>query len=110
MAFSTLFLPMMDSTIKVSTRTGHGTYGQGTFAASTTNYRARIVRRPGYVRAPDGEDIEYRDIVWARSTGSVSITASDRVTLPDGSTPPIVSVERYPDDDGAHHVKILLGH
>lgn len=110
MSFSTAFLSMMDSTIKVSTRNGHSNYGAATFATSTVSYRARIVEKPGFVRRPDGEDVSYHTVAWVRSTGSVSITATDRVTLPDGSTPPVVGVERYSDDDGPNHVKVLFGY
>ena len=49
-------------------------------------------------------------MAWVRSTGAVSITVSDRVPLPDGSHPPVVGVERYPDEDGENHVKVLFGH
>lgn len=109
MSFSEPFLSAMDSTIKVSTRSGHDNYGKGTFAATTASYRARIVEQPGYVHGADNEQIAFRHVLWVRSTGSVSITASDRITLPDGTRPPVVGVERYPDEDGAHHVKIHLG-
>lgn len=110
MSFSTVFLTMMDSTIKVSTRTGHSNYGAPTFAGTTTNFRARIVHKPGYVRGAENEEVAYRHVAWVRSTGSVSITASDRITMPDGTTPPVVGVERYPDDDGPNHVKIFMGY
>jgi|2_EtaG_2_1085320.scaffolds.fasta_scaffold10065_2 hypothetical protein len=108
MAFSTELLTLMPSTIKVSTRSGHDNYGAAQFAASTTNHRCRVLERPGFIRGRGEEEIAYRDVVWARSTGSASITASDRVTLPDGTIRPVVKVERYPDDDGENHVKIFL--
>ena len=109
MSFSTAFLSMMTSTLKISTRSGHDNYGKATFAATTTNFRARIVEKPGYLRLADSEEIAYRHIAWVRSTGATSITASDRVTLPDGSTPPVVAVEVFPDDDGRHHRKVYFG-
>ncbi len=104
------FLSMMDSTIRVSTRTTHDNYGAPAFAASTASYRARIVHKPGYVRAADGEEVSYAHVMWVASTGSVSITVSDRITLPDGTTPPVIAVERYPDESGPHHVKVMLGY
>ena len=110
MSFSTALLPLMTSTGKVSTRTTHSNYGEPSFAATTSSYRARIVTKLGYVRGPANEDIAFHTVAWVRSTGAVSITASDRVTLPAGSRPPIVGVERYPDEDLEHHVKILFGY
>ena len=109
MSFSTALLPLMPSTISVSTRSGHDNYGKGTFAASTTKYRCRVQPKPGYIRQGDSEGIAYKTIVWARSTGATSITASDRITLPDGTIPPVVAVERYYDEDVENHVKIFLG-
>lgn len=109
MSFSTALLPLMPSTVKVSTRTGHATYGAPTFAATTTNYRARVLEAPGYLRDDGGEGLAYRHVAWVRSTGVTSITASDRVTLPDGTKPPVLRVERFPDPDGEHHVKVFFG-
>lgn len=114
MSFSTEFLPLMTSTVKVSTRTGHDNYGNPSFAASTTSYRARIVTKLGYVRNAEGEEIGYGTVAWIRSTGSASITVSDRITLPTGaapsSRPPVVGVERYPDESGVHHTKVMFAH
>lgn len=109
MAFSTALLGMMTSTLKVSTRTTINNYGEPSFATSTTNHRARIVHKPGYVRSGEGEEVAYEHIAWVRSTGGTSITASDRVTMPDGTTPPVQRVERYADDDGPNHVKLFMG-
>ena len=110
MSFSTAFLSMMPSTLRVSTRSAHSNYGAPTFTGSTVKYRARIVQKPGFVRGPEMEEVAYRHVAWVRSTGTVSITASDRVTLPDGSTPPVVAVEMYPDEDGIHNRKVFFGY
>ena len=110
MSFSTAFLSMMTSTLKISTRSGHDNYGKATFAATTTNFRARIVEKPGYVPCPPMEEVAYRHVAWVRSTGATSITASDRVTLPDGTTPPVVGVEVYPDEDGVNNRKVFFGY
>ena len=114
MSFSTDFLALMPATIKVSTRTAHSNYGEPTFTGSTTSYSARIVSKLGYVRSVEGEEIAYNTVAWVRSTGTVSITVSDRVTLPTGfaasTRPPLVGVERYPDEDGNHHAKLMFGY
>lgn len=99
----------MDSTVSVSTRSSHSFYGEPSYSTVTTDYRARIVEKPGFFRSPEGEDIGYSHTLWVASTGSVSITVTDRITLPDGSSPPVVAVERLPDEEGEHHVKVLMG-
>ena len=110
MSFSTELLGLMPSTIKISTRVSHNNYAEGTWSTSTSSYRCRIVERPGYIRGPDNEEIAYSHVIWARSTSTGTITVSDRVTLPDGTTPPVVGVERIPDENGPNHVKIRLGY
>lgn len=110
MSFETVFLSMMPSTIKVSTRSGHDNYGQPTFAATTTSYRARIVEKREFLRTAEGEVLEQSHLLWVRSTGAVSITTDDRITLPDGTTPQVLSVEMFPDEDLEHHRRIRLGH
>jgi head-tail adaptor len=108
-SFDEAFLSFMDSTVTVSTRSGHSNYGEATYSTSSATYRARIVEKPGFIREAAGETIQFSHTLWIRSTGSVSITATDRITLPDGTKPPIVAVERIPDEDGEHHVKVMLG-
>ena len=35
---------------------------------------------------------------------------SIRITLPDGTTPEIIAVDRFPDQVGTHHYRITMGH
>lgn len=113
MSFESAFLELMPSTVTISTRSSHNSYGEASYG-SGTSYRARVVAQTGFVRAAGGfglsghfETVEVRTVVWIASTGV--ITTDDRITLPDGTTPPIVAVERYPDEDGTHHHKLMLG-
>lgn len=99
----------MDSTITVTTRASHNNYGEPQFSTASVTYRARIVEKPGFTRSADGEDVGFTHTLWVASTGSVSITATDRITLPDGTAPPIVAVERMPDEEGEHHCKVMMG-
>ena len=101
------FLALMPSTVTISTRSSHNNYGEPSFGGGTT-YRARIVNKAGFVRAADGETVEVTTVCWVASTGTIDI--SDRITLPDGTTPQILMVERFPDQDGTHHHKLSLGH
>lgn len=109
MSFSTQLLELMPSTVTVSTRSSHNAYGEPSYSTSSVSYRARIVEKPGFIRSGEGEDIAYSHTLWVRSTGAVSITATDRITLPDGSSPPVVAVERMSDEDGENHCKVMLG-
>jgi uncharacterized membrane protein len=108
MSFESAFLSLMNSTVTVSTRSGHNNYGEPTYAAGV-NYRARIHEKAGFVRTADGEVIEVVTEVWVNSTKA--FTVDDRVTLPNGTVPQVVAVNRPFDEDGVqHHVKFMLGH
>jgi hypothetical protein len=88
-----------------TTRGFYGTLAASTVAATT--YRCRWVEQREVMREAGGEYRAQRGVLWVASTGRISPT--DRVTLPDGTTPPILAVEEYPDMDGLHHVKIRVG-
>ena len=102
------FLTLMPSTITVRTRTGHNNHGEPTFSTTAVSYRARWVGRSGAVRGRDGETYEIRSMLWVHSTGVINKT--DRITLPDGTTPEIIAVDRFPDQVGTHHYRITMGH
>lgn len=108
MAFEAAFLGLMNSTVTVSTRASHNNYGEPSYGSGST-YRARINAKTGFVRTAEGETIEFNTVVWVASTKA--FTADDKITLPDGSAPQVLAVERPFDEDGTqHHVRFLLGH
>jgi hypothetical protein len=107
MGWDSDFLDLMPHSVVVSTRTGHSAYGTASFSADGSTYRARVLTKPGFVRGPQGENVAFHTIVWVASTGAIDI--SSRLTLPDGTTPPIVGLERVPDEDGTYHHKIMCG-
>lgn len=100
------FLALMPHTVTISTRASHNNYGEPSYG-SGTSYRARVLNAPAFKRGAGGETVEIQTTVWVASTGTISV--DDRITLPDGTTPPIVLVERVPDEDGTHHHKLGLG-
>jgi len=108
-SFEKAFRSLMTTTIRVSTRAGHTNYGAPTWAATASTFAARVVDKPGFVRNDQGEDVAYRSVAWLASTGG-SLVVDNRYTLPDGTSPPVVMIERYPDDRGAHHVKLFFGY
>jgi hypothetical protein len=101
------FLDLMPHSVVVSTRASHSAYGTAVYSTSGSTYRARVLTKPGFVRSAQGENVAFHTVVWVASTGSIDI--SSRLTLPDGTTPPIVAMERVPDEDGTYHSKIMCG-
>lgn len=96
-------------TVTVAPKTGRDAYGQPTYGAAVS-YAARIVAKHQLVRGPDGLDVVSTHKVLLMSTANV--TPQDQITMPSGfdpTTPPILAVERIPDDRGVHHTTILIG-
>lgn len=84
-------------------RTDYGKPNYGT----PVSYSARIVRRPRFVRKADGSEVVSSVTVWLAAF--VDAGAQDQITLPDGTTPEVLTVEKYTDESGDHHTKISLG-
>ena len=101
------YLDLMPSTVLVSTSTAYTAYGSPAWSTVTRRYRARITFSASETRDSNGNRVTANSVLWMASTGTIRPT--DRVTLPDGSTPPIIRVERVTDEIGVHHTKVYLG-
>ena len=109
MAFDTDLLALMPSTLKVNVLKGVSTdgYGTATWSSSTKSYRCRVVEKQTLVHTFEGDEQMARTVVWVRSTSTFG--PWDKITLPDGTTPRLLAVEDYPDEDGAHHQRLFFG-
>ena len=102
------FLGEMPATVSFAHVSGRDGYGKATFAAAEY-YRARVVYKA--IRTSNmftGQDAVASGEVWL--AGTVTPTdMDDLITLPDGTSPKIVSWEMLPDENGSHHSKIRFG-
>ncbi len=93
--------------------TGAITWGPAvTYAPSLPTNGARVTFRPKRIRTPLGEELVARAEVWLDAPGGVfpTITERDRVTLDDGSQPPMLSIDKVVDETGVpEYVKLYLG-
>ena len=101
------FEDLLRSTITVEPRTGQDGYGMPTYGTAVT-VAARIVYRPKMVRSTEGKEVVSGVTAWVTSQ-LVTVAATDRITLPDATTPRILSVERVPDEAGTVYTKIYFG-
>ena len=102
------FLELMVDTVVITTATGvRNLYAREGQSSTSASYRGRYVRRNQMVRDDAGDEVVSRSQLWL--FGAPSLTPRDKITLPDGTTPVILAVERYPDDNGAHHEKVFFG-
>jgi hypothetical protein len=108
MAISREFLPLMLETVTLTASTTLDKYGKQSFAASGVPFRARIMWSERILRDKDGREIVEagRAVLYGAAP---TATPAWRITLPDGSTPKIVSVATIEDEDGDHHSVIGFG-
>lgn len=106
MSFINEFLDMLACSVTHEPRISRDEYGAPTFGAATS-YTARIQYKTQMVRANSGEDV--------LASGSIifgtvlSVTADDRITLPDGSQPLIISWESPYDEKELVYTKVYFG-
>lgn len=93
-------LVLMTETVAIESRIGLNAYGEALHGAAV-QYKARIVGR--IRRVTDSAGTERVSTKTITLGAAVEVSPFDRLTLPDGSHPLILSVGSYPDESGAHH-------
>jgi len=87
--------------------TGRDDYGAPTYGTAV-DYTARVRRKhQRVVSRVTGQDTISDCQVWVAGIPS-SISTDAKITLPDGSSPKIVSWDVVPDENGDHHTKFYL--
>jgi hypothetical protein len=102
------WLDMMPHTISYAAVVTRDNYGKPATYSAATNYRARVNYRA--IRTANqfsGQDEIAAGEVWIAATFTPE--QDDKITLPDGTTPPIVDWSLISDENGPHHLKILFG-
>lgn len=108
MVWSTELDDLMPHTITVAGLASFSTDGYATEVFSTAvSYTSRVVGKQQLVKSFQGIEELSKTVVWVKSSSTFG--PSDKITLPDGSTPELLAVEAYPDEDGTHHTKLMFG-
>jgi hypothetical protein len=97
-SFLAEFGDLLHDPVTVETVAGREQIGNEVTYNQPQSVMGRWVRRPRLARQGDGALIMSSSFV--RIPVVEGLTPEGRVTLPDGSQPPIVSVETSPDEDG----------
>jgi hypothetical protein len=82
---------------------GFDSYAQRTYGAPRT-VKARVVYTPKLVRNREGQEVVGSVVVY---TSDDSITGDDRITLPDGTQPVVLSVNRSRTTAGDFAVTVV---
>jgi hypothetical protein len=110
MAFDDDLLELMPFTITIASVTSVDKFNKRTYG-SAVSYRCRIVARMEQVVTEDGRQAQSSHILWVAPPASgviPNLRPNCKLTLPDGTTPPVLAIETYPDEDGNQHMKIFL--
>lgn len=110
MAWDAALDDLLESSIVVTARaasTAPSLSGVPSFSTTATTCSARWVRIRKMITQNDGSVAESLSQAWIKSTGALHPTS--KFALPDGSSPPVMAMESYPDSDGIHHSKIFFG-
>lgn len=94
------WLDCMSSTITREPFVSHDKYGEETYGAAVP-IQCRVQEKIERVAIASGEEVLSRGRVYLGSITGVE--TKDRITLPDGTTPEILSVQKVNDEDGPHH-------
>lgn len=106
MGFETDFLELMKQTLTVEASTGLNKYGRPGGYGAATSVKCRVREGTEVVRDFNGEETISDVQAWCQ--GDVTAAETSRYTLPDGSTPPLVAVQKFPDESGSVHNTVLL--
>lgn len=101
------FKHLMPHTVTHTPVASRDSYGKITYGTATSYANCRVLHRNKQVRSATGELVMAAGAVWFSRV--LTIQPEDKITLPDGSTPQIISVERYPDAQGDVFTKIYFG-
>ena len=110
MTFDPAFLTVLTQTLTVNRLSGVSTdgYGRPAYTTSALSRYCRVTEKQHLVRNMEGEQEVATTIAWVRSTSTFS--PSDRITLPDGTTPKLLAIDEYRDEAGnMHHITCHFG-
>jgi hypothetical protein len=107
MTIETLLSELMVQSITIANASSLDSYGKHSYAAPTTVTNCRVQTGAHKVTDVDGQEIVASGKVYIAS--SPTVTPSSKITLPDGSVPRVLVVDRFSDERGSHHTCIHYG-
>jgi hypothetical protein len=111
MGWETDFDEFMVHTVTHEPYLSQNDYGEEAYGPAVT-IQARVVYKPELISTGAGEAASaVRQVVSTALVYCSGVPAwgmRDRITLPDGSQPPIIQVRTYPDEDSDHHQVVVV--
>lgn len=103
MSYDSALDELLPHEIVVKHAGGRNIYGEVNVGGVAATYRARVLYEARQLTRPTGEEVVAAGKVWVSGTVPTAIATTDIITLPDGSTPELIQVDTFPDEEGLHH-------
>jgi hypothetical protein len=100
------FFDMMPHQVIFEPLVAQNLHAKASYGNAVVVEHARVVYENSKTVNDAGMDVIARGKIYL--AGVFGITPKHRVTLPDGSHPPIIRVLQYPDEEGAFHETVLF--
>ena len=101
------FVQMTTQTIKVESLSTASAYGAPSYASDASSWPAYTEPGTRLVLTGQGMQEVAAATVFVLSS-SATIGMQDRVTLHDGRTPKLLRVDTLNDEEGQHHLEVLI--
>lgn len=101
------FVQMTTQTLKVESLSTASAYGAPSYASAASSWPVYV--EPGTRLTLNAQGMQ--EVVTATVyvlSSSATIGMQDRITLPDGRTPKILRVDTLNDEQGQHHLEVLI--
>lgn len=107
MPISSKLADLFESQVTIYPYSSVDQYGKRTTSGTGTTYDAHVQPETSLARDDLGREVTI--VATVIIYGVATVTTNDRIVLPDGSSPAIVSISQHRDPDGAHHTTLRLG-
>lgn len=107
MSIETLLTDLMIETITIANASSVDAYAKHSYAAATSIPNCRVQTGAHKVTDQNGQEIVATGKVYV--PGIPAVTPESKITLPDGTTPRVLVVDRFGDERGSHHTCIHYG-
>lgn len=101
----------MPHTVQVAPVASRDKFGKPTYGADVS-YQGRVVEKVEHLVIDDGREVVSSHVLYLAPhavSGIPDLTPEARVTLPDATTPMVLRINVYPDEDGDAYWQVWLG-
>jgi hypothetical protein len=98
MGFINWFKGMMKDSITYAPLSSRDAYGKPTYGTAVT-YSARVTNKKNKVTRKDGQEVVSNTMIRLYSNVA-TLTVEGKVTMADGTTPTVLTIDHFPDETG----------